>query len=271
MTENRTIRVGIIGMGAIGQRVASLILENQHDLRLCALLVKPGASKDVTRFGEDCRACTDLNDFLAQAPDIAVECASTQAFADHGPKLLSAGIDLMPLSLGALCDPVTEAKMTQAAQTGPGRLEVPGGALGGLGVIASARHSGLRRAVFRATYPPTRWIDMSKSADVDRTNFPDGTPFLSGSVREIVGQFSGDLNVAVGVALAGLGLDRTEMEVCSDSNLTQASFTLSIWSLSGNARLEIAGRDAPVDADPCDLTAFSLVRLLERRLSPIAC
>lgn len=265
------MRVGIIGMGAIGQRVASLVRESQHDLRLCALLVKPGASKDVARFGEDCGVCTDLDDFIARAPNIAVECASTQAFTDHGPRLLSAGIDLMPLSLGALCDPATEAEMIQAAQTGPGRLEVPAGALGGLGLIASARHSGLRRAVFRATYPPARWIDMSKSADVDRADFPDGTPFLNGSVREIVGQFPGHLNVAVGAALAGLGLDRTEMEVCSDSNLRQASFTLSIWSASGNATLEIAGRDAPVDADPCDLTAFSLVRLLERRLSPIAC
>lgn len=271
MTATRTVRVGIIGMGAIGRRVASLLQDSEHDLRLCALLVKPSSTGKAGGVDVDYAVCTDLDDFIARAPDIAVECASTQAFAEHGPRLLSAGIDLMPLSLGALCNSSTEAEMIQAAQTGPGRLEVPAGALGGLGLIASARHSGLRRAVFRATYPPAQWIDMSKSANVDRTDFIDGAPFLKGSVREIVARFPGHLNVAVGVALAGLGLDRTEMEVCSDSKLTQASFSLSIRSASGDATLELTGRDAPVDADPRDLTAFSLVRLLERRLTPIAC
>ena len=92
--------------------------------------------------------------------------------------------------------------------------------------------------------------------------------FRKGSVREVLRAFPGHFNVSVGVALAGLGLDRTEAELVADPRITQARFEVEAEAGPGAITLRVGGRDAPVEADPVDYTTFSLIRLLRRRQAP---
>lgn len=271
MTTRRSLNVGVIGFGVIGKRIAASLPSKLDGAQLTAFLVRP---RDLDRakaeFGADV-ACTSLSAFIARQPDIAVECASANALAGYGVDLLTSGIDVMPLSLGAFGDRTVERKLTEAAQAGPGRLEIPAGAIGALGLLAAGRHCGLRQAVLRAIYPPTRWYAMGAAPLMKKVRVPDRTPFFTGSVRETVTQLPGHLNVSVAVALAGLGLDRTKVELCSDAGLNQAAFQLFVSTDSGNATIDVTGRNAPVDADPLDFTTFSLMRQLERRIAAVAC
>jgi len=77
--------------------------------------------------------------------------------------------------------------------------------------------------------------------------------------------FTNNLNTSVGVALAGLGLDRTEAELIADPALTETAHELEIHAAPGNAVLKLGGRDVPPDGDPVDYTTFSLMRVLRRR------
>jgi aspartate dehydrogenase len=129
------IRYGIVGYGRIGQRLAARL---------------PGAVAILKR-GEG------LDAFIARKPSIVVECASAQALAEYGPALLSAGIDLVPLSLAALVDPDVEHRLMAAAERGPGRLEIAPGAIGTLDLLASAREDGLKRVVYRQLKSPAMW------------------------------------------------------------------------------------------------------------------
>ena len=78
-------------------------------------------------------------------------------------------------------------------------------------------------------------------------------------------RFPNNLNTSVGVALAGLGLDRTEAELIADPALTETAHELEIHAAPGNAVLKLGGRDVPPDGDPVDYTTFSLMRVLRRR------
>lgn len=239
------IRYGIIGYGRIGQRLAARL---------------PGAVAILSRSRND-----DLAAFLRHKPEVVIECASREALAELGPKILAAGCDLVPLSLTAFADREVERRLMAAAETGPGRIEIAPGAIGTLDLLATAREEGITRVVYRQLKSPMMWKLVAAARGVDFDAIEARTVFRRGSVRALAADFSNNLNTSVGVALAGVGLDRTEAELIADPALSETAHELEVHAAPGNAVLKLAGRDVPPDGDPVDYTTFSLMRLLRRR------
>lgn len=256
------VRCGLVGLGRIGRRLAACLQDTHPAGGLVAVLVRPAQLDAARALAGTARVCTDLGQFLALRPDVAVECASAAVLAEIGPAILASGVDLMPLSLAALADEATEHSLMAAAHAGPGRLEIPAGAMGSLGFIAAAREDGLHRVLFRAFNPPEVWAAgwVGGSAQPASADL-----FFRGSVRDAARQFPRNLNVSVGVALAGLGLDQTEVELHADPEITQAVFEVAIEAGPGPVMLRVRSRDAPAGHDPADYTTFSVLRLLRRR------
>ena len=209
--------------------------------------------------------CRDLRAFLEYRPQVVVECASRDALAAIGPTVLAAGCDLVPLSLTALADREVERRLMAAAETGPGRIEIAPGAIGTLDLLATAREEGITRVVYRQLKSPAMWKLVAAARGIDFDRITSRTVFRRGSVRELATDFSNNLNTSVGVALAGLGLDRTEAELVADPALTETAHELEVHAAPGNAVLKLGGRDVPPDGDPVDYTTFSLMRVLRRR------
>ncbi|MCA0301449.1 MAG: aspartate dehydrogenase [Proteobacteria bacterium] len=253
------IRYGIVGFGRIGQRLASRL---------------PGAVAILGRPGEHAAAagsaaCRSLDELIDVRPEVVVECASAGALAEIGPAVLAAGIDLVPLSLTALADPVIERRLMEAAEAGPGRIELAPGAIGTLDLLATAREEGLQRVVYRQLKSPAMWALTPAQALADLAAIRERTVFFRGSVREVARLMPNNLNTSVGVALAGLGLDATEAELVADPALSETAHELEITAAPGNATLALGGRQVAPDGDPADYTTFSLVRLLKRRAARV--
>ncbi len=253
------IRYGIIGYGRIGQRLASRLPG------AVAVLVRPG--ENATAAGN--AACTSLDRLLDVRPEVVVECASAAALAGIGPAVLAAGIDLVPLSLTALADPAVERRLIDAAEAGPGRIELAPGAIGTLDLLATARREGLQRVVYRQLKSPAMWALTPAAALADLGAIRERTVIFRGSVREVAKRMPNNLNTSVGVALAGLGLDATEAELVADPALAETAHELEVTAAPGNATLRLGGRTVAPDGDPVDYTTFSLVRLLERRAARV--
>jgi aspartate dehydrogenase len=256
---------GLIGFGRIGQRISARLAGRADAPRLVAVLVRPADAGAARAAAPDAHIFTDLDAFVEARPLVAVECASAATLADIGPRLLRAGVDLIPLSLTALCDPAVEAAVLGAAADGPGRLEVPPGAVGTLDLLAAAREEGLERVVYRQLKSPAMWARTPAADLCDLAAVRGRTVILSGSVREVAARFPRNLNVSVGVALAGLGLDRTAVEVVADPALSETAHELDLDAGPGSARLRLSGRPVGPDGDPVDYTTFGVLRLLLRR------
>jgi len=244
---------GIVGFGRIGQRLAARL---------------PGAVALLVRsppptIASGARICTELADFLKHRPPVVFECASREALAEIGPAVLAAGCDLVPLSLTAFADPVVERRLLAAAEAGPGRLEIAPGAIGTLDLVASAREDELTRVVYRQLKSPVMWKLVGAPGDLE--SIRSRTVIQRGSVRALAQRFPDNLNTSVGVALAGLGLDRTEAELVADPALCETAHELEVHAAPGTAVLKLGGRTVPPDGDPTDYTTFSLMRLLKRR------
>lgn len=256
------VRLGILGFGRIGQRVRLLALGHETEIEVVAVLRRGGHV--------DSLAVPDLAAMIARRPDVVVECASPAALRESAPLLLAAGIDVIPLSLTAFADRDTERRLVDAARIGPGRLEIPPGAIGTLDLLAAAREAGLARVIYRQCKSVEMWRRTPAVGLADLDAIAMRRVFLAGSVREVAGHFPGNLNVSVGVALAGLGLDATRCELIADPAARETSHELDIEAPPGDVKLRIGGRRVGTDGDPVDYSTFSLIRLLRRRAAPLA-
>jgi aspartate dehydrogenase len=240
-------RFAIIGGGKIGRRLADLATS------------VPGWTLVAThRRGDDLRA------LIATNPELVFECASRAALAELAPPLLRAGIDVVPLSLTALCDRAVERELIAAAEAGPGRLEIPPGAMATLEALSAAREDELHGVVYRQVKSPAMWKTTPARGFADLDAIAARMVFAAGNVREVADRFPDNLNTAVGVALAGLGLDATRIELIADPAIHATEHELDVDAGPGSYRLRVGGR-AVGTGDPVDYSTFGLLRILRRR------
>lgn len=264
------LRCALLGYGRIGRLIAAGLAARPDGPELVGILTRGSAdtTADPTLPDplETGLACAALDDLVARRPDMVVECASTAALVGAAPILLAAGIDVIPLSLAAFADPAGETVLRTAAGLGPGRILVPSGAVGALGLLAAAAAAGLDSVRFVQSYPPAVWRRTPAATMVDLDRLDGPVAFFRGSARAAARLFPHNLNAATGIALAGLGLDATEVELIADPNLPGVRYELAAEAATGPIRLVIGPRPDPGP----DLTAYSVLALLAGRAAAIA-
>jgi aspartate dehydrogenase len=92
---------------------------------------------------------------------------------------------------------------------------------------------------------------------------------FSGSAREAASQFPQNANATVVTSLAGLGLDRTRVELVADPAATRNAHRIVASGAFG--RMEILLENLPLATNPksSELTALSLVHLIERQTETV--
>src|SRR5215211_6942035 len=150
------LRVGLIGFGAIGRRLAEAIADGQAGrCELSAVLVRrpERIAEDVAqRLG--CRVTGDAADFLATQFDLVVEVAGHDALKAYAEDALRQGKDLLLISVGALADPHFELRLHRAAHDFGQRVYVATGAIAGIDAISAAAVGGLESVTHSVRKPP---------------------------------------------------------------------------------------------------------------------
>ena len=247
------MRVGLIGLGAIGRGVVSL-LDPSDRIEIVGAVVRD-ASKP--RGEAMPRICSSLPELLEQRPEVVVEAGGHAALACHGPTVLRAGIDLIMVSVGAMADPAVERELVEAARAGDSQAIIASGAIGALDAIASAAVGGLDRVTHTTRKPAAALLAADQTLDGPRELF-------RGSAREGAIRFPESINVAAAVSLAGLGLDRTEVCVIADPTVQRNQHEVVAEGRFGELRFEI--RNIPTDNPRTGrLVAMSIVHTLRRR------
>ena len=91
----------------------------------------------------------------------------------------------------------------------------------------------------------------------------------TGSAREAVKGFPANVNVAAALSLAGIGPDRTTVEVWADPALDRNTHTISVESDSAQLTLTIA--NIPTEENPRTgkITALSVIAALRKLTAPL--
>lgn len=250
--------IGLIGFGGIGKAVLSTLMgEATVEPVLTGILVRA-----IEEQPAELPFVTDIADFLARRPRVVVECAGHEAVHSYGEKVLCAGSDLLIISTGALADSDLLASLRSAARTTGRRVLIPAGAVGGVDALCAARLAGLQRVQYRGRKPPRAWQGSSVTDEMDLGQVKEPRVIYRGTAREAALAYPKNSNVAATVALAGLGFDKTEVELIADPTISGNIHELDVKAESGDFSIALAGKPSASNPRTSMLTAYSVVRTL---------
>jgi aspartate dehydrogenase len=250
------VRVGLIGLGAIGGSVVRLAAR-YDDIELIGAVVRdpskprPDGSPPVF---------DSLDELLTLRPEVVVEVAGHEGLRLHGPAVLRAGCDLYFVAVGALADPETERELRSAAEESGRQAKVISGAIGALDALAGAAVGELRRVTHTTRKPAATLMSPKEAAALSGP-----LELFSGSAREGALKFPESVNVAAAVSFAGLGLDRTTLRVLADPAIDRNWHEVEAEGEFGSLRFEIVNVPSPDNPRTGSLVAMSIVHQLRQR------
>lgn len=257
-------RLALIGHGAIGRAItASLVQFPPPGQQLVALLVRPHQLADArAALPPGVQVTADLAALLAARPDTVIEAAGHGAMVAHGEAVLRHGASLMALSIGALADVHLHDRLLAAARAGQTQLLLPVGAIAGLDGLLALRQAGLHSVRYTSTKPPHAWQGTPADGPFDLAALRSPTVIFSGSARDAARLYPKNANLAAAVALAGLGFERTEVQLVADPAASGNSGRIDAEGTSSRLQVTVAGAASAANAKTSGIVAHSVLSAL---------
>lgn len=265
MTAERT--VAIAGLGAIGLPLARALDAGVDGLRLVAV-----AARDTARARERVAGFRDpprvVEVWALAEADIVVEAAPAVAFEAIAVPAIEAGRVFVPASVGALLrrmDLVTRAKETGA------RIIVPTGALLGLDAVRAAAEGPVESITIESRKPPTGLAGAPYLVQhgIEVTGLTEARRVFKGNAFDAAAGFPANVNVAAALALAGIGPERTQVEIWADPALTRNTHTIRVEAEAARLTMTVEGIPSPENPRTGRLTPLSMLACLRGLVSTL--
>jgi aspartate dehydrogenase len=265
--QRQPVRVAIAGLGAVGLKIAKAL---DAGIAGCTLTAVSARDKDAAaKRLADLRHQVPVLELAALEPlaDVVVESAPGDLLPQIAEPFLRAGKTVVVLSAGALLS--HEWLIDLAAERG-GQIVVPSGALLGLDAVTAAAE-GKIRSVTMVTRKPVKGLVgapylTERNIQIDGITEP--LRIFAGSPREAARGFPANLNVSVALALAGIGPDRTSLEIWADPKLERNTHRIEVESDAASFSMSIA--NIPTENPKTGrITAQSVIAYLRKLNAPL--
>jgi aspartate dehydrogenase len=261
---NRRLRVVFIGLGAINSRVADLLKARNAPVDIVAVATKDDPAERA-RIPAGVPFLAAPSQLAGLKPDLVIEAAGRAAIDAWAPTALAVSPAMIIASTSAFCDDALLPRLADIAETHGSRILIPSGAIGGIDALAGAALLGLNAVTHRIVKPPVAWKGTPAETMLDLATLGERRMFFEGSAREAASRYPQNANATVVTALAGIGLDRTRVELIADPAARLNGHTIA--ADGGFGRMTITLENNPLETNPksSELTALSLVRLIEQQ------
>jgi aspartate dehydrogenase len=237
-TARPNLRVAVAGLGAIGARVVEALDRGIDGMELVAVSVQNPDKHRAFLEGLNSAPAVLPIEGLVEAADMVIECAPSSLLRAIVVPFVSAGKTAMVLSAGALLE--DEDLIALARQHG-GQIVVPTGALIGLDAVTAAAEGEIH-AVRMVTRKPVRGLAGAPyivANNIDIENITEPLKIFDGTARDAAKGFPANLNVAVALSLAGIGADRTTLQIWADPTLTRNVHRIEVEADSASFSMTI--------------------------------
>ena len=257
-------RVAICGLGAVGMRVAEALDQGEiPGMRLTAVAASSpeSAATKVAGLSTPPLAC-DATELAAHA-DIVVEGAPKPVFLPLARSVIAAGGIFMPLSCAQLLE---HPELADDARRTGARIIVPTGAIIGLDTIRAMAVGEIHEVTLETRKPP-RGLEGAPHLvdnDISVEGLSEAKLVFKGTAREAAIGFPANVNVAAALSLAGIGPDRTTVEVWADPHVDRNHQSVRVRSDSGEAEMQIRNIPSVENPRTGKITALSTIACLQR-------
>jgi len=262
------LRLAFVGWGAIARAAARLLVRRGAPVRIVAVAVRDPA-KPRPDLPPEARLLTSPQGLGQVGADLVVEAAGRYTVAPWGRAALGEGLDFVVTSVSAFADPGVLDDLRGLAGRNGAQIHIPPGALGGIDALAAASAMGIDAVEHRIIKPLRAWLGTPAEHLCDLHALTHAQAFFSGTANEAASRFPQNANAALTTALAGTGPEATRVTLIADPDAEVNRHEILAYGPFGE--LSVILRNKPLDENPKSsaLTALSLVRCIENRLSPV--
>ncbi|MFA5335322.1 MAG: aspartate dehydrogenase [Candidatus Omnitrophota bacterium] len=208
------IRIGIIGCGTIGSRIAGHIDRNlKGKAELVALSDKD--LQNALRLAGSLKSRPRITDIdkLIKASGLVIEAASASVSEDIARRAVRSGKDVMIMSTGGLL----KGYKGIFALAGKSRAKIylPSGAICGLDGLKGAMRSKISKVTLTTTKPPEgfRGAPYVVKNKIDLGKIRKDKVLFEGDAMQAMEGFPANINVAATLSLCGIGPGNTKVRI----------------------------------------------------------
>ncbi len=256
------LKIGLLGVGAIGKTIATALDQKQVDAELVALS------------DQDCARAKQLAAELSNHPpvlsieemigrcELAVEAASQAALPDFVPKALARGRDMLIMSVGGLLG--REEWFREAGAKGC-RIYVPSGAIAGLDGIKSASIGRIDSAELTSRKPVKALAGSKYVLDrgIQLDGMKEDTVIFDGPAEEAARAFPATSNVAASLRLAVDPSAAVRVRVVAVPGGSENVHEIRVQGEFGRLSMRVENVPSKTNPRTSQLAAFSAIATLK--------
>jgi len=262
-------RVGIIGYGSIGKEIIAATSRNEiPNARIVALFDKESTVFNKVDYDNgELNLFSDFDEFynsdIYSNIDIIIECASKGAIKEYGKKIIDSKKDLIVLSVGAFSDEKYLIELQNLSNLNNTKILIPTGAIAGLDSIRSVKKY-LNTLTIVTTKNPKSLIGAPyfKTSKIRIDEILKETVLFEGNAVDAIELFPANVNVAVSVALAGIGLVKTQVKIVADPTLSVNKHEIVGEGTFGKIQIVVQNIPSPSNPRTSYLASLSAIECL---------
>jgi len=262
-------KVGVIGYGSIGKEIIAATKRQEiPNAKIVALFDKePQVISLAGQDNAELQLFSDFNKFyespVYSSLDIIIECASKDAVREYGKRVIMSKKDLLVLSVGGLSDKKFLLELQELSIFNNVKIWIPTGAIAGLDSIRSVRKY-LDSLTITTTKHPNSFAGAPyfKNSKINLEDISKETVLFEGNAITAIELFPANVNVAVSIGLAGIGLEKTRVKIIADPMVSVNKHEILCKGSFGEILVIVQNIPSPANPKTSYLASLSAIECL---------
>ena len=264
------VRVGILGCGAIGSRIARSIKTECQDLASVTALfdINPSKAVKLSKFIPQKNIVQKTYAQLLNHCDVVVEAVNAPDTHELIRQALLAKKDVLVMSVGKLLD---SAAILSLAQKQNCLLLIPSGAIAGIDAIKAASLGKISQVTLTTRKPIYGFADNAyvQQKKINLSQITKETVLFDGNVREVLKCFPQNLNVAATIALASCAKDKIRIRITTSPEFKVNSHEIEVVGAFGRMVTRTENVVCPDNPKTSYLAVLSAIVTLKQYLGQV--
>jgi aspartate dehydrogenase len=263
--------ISIIGCGAIGSELAlsvdRMMIENVTISSLLDIKIENAEILKSKLSHNNPVVFNDFSEYIKsdnlKDVDIVVEAASQNALTSYLNSIIQLKKDVLVMSVGAFANSDFFSQVIKNVEKNDINLYFPSGAIAGIDAIKSVRSS-ISYVTLTTTKNPNSLKDSPffKKTNLTIDSIKKRTLIFEGSAVEAVQNFPANVNVAALLGLAGIGIEKTKVNVIADPSLRINKHEIKVIGKFGELIVRVKNVPSPTNPKTSYLAILSIIESL---------
>ncbi|MCX5707188.1 MAG: aspartate dehydrogenase [Candidatus Omnitrophica bacterium] len=265
------LKIGIVGCGAIGSSLAKVIVRDfAKDAQLTALydIDKSKSIKLSRLLKKKSLGVRDLS-LLIKKSRLVIEASSAKSSWDISRKALSSGRDIMIMSVGGVVS--NSGQLRRLAIINNCKVYIPSGAICGVDALKAARVGKIKKVTLTTRKNPLSFkgVKYIEEKGISLSKIKNDKVLFSGLAKDAVKYFPQNINVAAVLSMAGIGQNKTRVNIIASPKVSKNIHEIRIEAGAGNVFSRTENILHPDNPKTSFLAVLSAIATLKQILEPV--